>query len=347
MLEGGSIAMSRTVFFSWQDDRAKKEGRNLIERALEIAVSRIAKDTKVEEAVRDGLEVDKDTKGVPGSPPIFPTILDKIDRAAIFVPDLTFVGTRPDGRATPNPNVLIEYGWALKSLGYFSIVPVMNEAHGAPTRQSLPFDLASFRFPITYNVPDAADDATRRAEREQLAKSFEAALKGVFESTEFRKRQETAPIKPDLSIRLVHPASFALVIHNDSSVVVREVKHSYGIWNLDKNVILPIPIAAVDWIRPGEYSGPFAVVSLPTVAPLIKEKDRLFGFIGVSCPECLANRFYWVYAVSGEGGWYSRIPDGKGPALDRLVPLIAQIRENPDRELSFIPEDERIPILSR
>jgi hypothetical protein len=42
-------------------------------------------------------------------PPIFDTILKKIDGAGIFLADVTFVGTRLDGSPTPNPNVLIEY----------------------------------------------------------------------------------------------------------------------------------------------------------------------------------------------------------------------------------------------
>lgn len=36
------------------------------------------------------LEIDQDTQGVPGSPPIAETILAKIDVADIFVADLTF-----------------------------------------------------------------------------------------------------------------------------------------------------------------------------------------------------------------------------------------------------------------
>jgi len=99
--------MSNIVFFSWQADRSTKEGRNLIEKSLETAVDIIAQDITIEKAVRD-MRVDKDTKGVPGSPLIFETILKKIDRAAVFVPDLTFVGTRTDNRLTPNPNVLID-----------------------------------------------------------------------------------------------------------------------------------------------------------------------------------------------------------------------------------------------
>src|SRR4051794_22073396 len=105
--------MPKTVFFSWQADTPTKEGRNLIERSLDRALTRIGEDTEIEEAARE-LELDKDTKGVPGSPPIVETIFRKIDQAVAFVPDLTFVGQRIDGRPTPNPNVLVEYGWALR-----------------------------------------------------------------------------------------------------------------------------------------------------------------------------------------------------------------------------------------
>jgi hypothetical protein len=187
-----------TVFFSWQTDRPPREGRNLIEKALENAVSRIANDAKVEPAVREGLIVDKDTKGVPGSPPIFSTILDKIDRASVFVGDLTMCGTRCDGRLTPNPNVLIEYGWALKSLGYFQVLTVMNDAHGEPTAESMPFDLAHLRFPLTYNLPDGAPDSVRKVEREQLVKKLETAVRGVFESEEFKPKLSKRQIREKL-----------------------------------------------------------------------------------------------------------------------------------------------------
>jgi hypothetical protein len=188
--------MSATVFFSWQSDRPSREGRNLIEKALETAVARIAGDMKVEEAVREGLRVDKDTKDVPGSPPIFQTILRKIDNASVFVADLTMCGTCCDDGLTPNPNVLIEYGWALKSLGYSQVLTVMNAAYGEPSRESMPFDLASFRFPITYNLPDGATSSARNIEREQLANSLERALRGIFESEEFKATLPKAPTRP-------------------------------------------------------------------------------------------------------------------------------------------------------
>jgi hypothetical protein len=44
--------MAITVFFSWQSDTPNREGRGFIENALGVAVSRIAKDVTVEDAVR-------------------------------------------------------------------------------------------------------------------------------------------------------------------------------------------------------------------------------------------------------------------------------------------------------
>jgi len=100
--------MAETVFFSWQIDRPTNTGRNFIERALERALARINDEIHIDEAERDELAVDRDTRGVAGQPPIVDTIFKKIDAATVFVPDLTFVGLRNDNRPSPNPNVLIE-----------------------------------------------------------------------------------------------------------------------------------------------------------------------------------------------------------------------------------------------
>jgi hypothetical protein len=184
-----------TVFFSWQADTETKTGRNLIERALERAASRTGDDTDVEEAIRD-LSVDRDTKDVPGSPPIVDTIFQKIDKAAVFVPDLTFVGHRLDGRPTPNPNVLIEYGWALKSLGHRRIVPVMNTAFGQPSADAMPFNLRHLRNPILYHCPMGADDEMRRQARENLARELEHAIRAVLTSDEFKGTALQPPLPP-------------------------------------------------------------------------------------------------------------------------------------------------------
>src|SRR6266446_241494 len=105
-----------TVFYSWQSDTPAKLNRSFIEKALDAAIKRIKSDATLEPAVRGTeLAVDKDTQGVPGSPPIAQTILAKIDDCVAFVGDLTFVGNSLPAltsrqRFFSNPNVLIEYG---------------------------------------------------------------------------------------------------------------------------------------------------------------------------------------------------------------------------------------------
>lgn len=56
--------MAYTVFFSWQSDHNPNEGRNLIESAIKSAIKRLGEDAEIEESLRDGFSLDKDTKGV-------------------------------------------------------------------------------------------------------------------------------------------------------------------------------------------------------------------------------------------------------------------------------------------
>ena len=188
--------MGTTVFFSWQSDRPQREGRNFIENALKIAIKHLSQDVELEESIREDIQLDKDTKNVPGSPPIFDTILRKIENAAVFIPDFTFIGNSAEDEPIPNPNVLIEYGYALRTVGYHRIVGVMNAAYGPP--KSLPFDLIHHRFPITHNLPEDASDEIRCEQRDMLAKVFEKALKDVFDSEEYKgslpKPPESLPV---------------------------------------------------------------------------------------------------------------------------------------------------------
>ncbi|MGH1591799.1 hypothetical protein ACRBEV_29680 [Methylobacterium phyllosphaerae] len=181
--------MTQTIFYSWQTDTSTLVGRNLIERALQLALKRIEADTELDEAVRE-LEIDRDTKGVAGTPPIVDTIFKKIDAATVFLPDLTFVGKRLDGRPTPNPNVLIEYGWALNSLTHGRMVPVMNTAFGEPKIEDMPFDMRHLRNPILYHCPVGASEDERRQSRDGLSKALEKAIRVVLASPELRREPQ-------------------------------------------------------------------------------------------------------------------------------------------------------------
>lgn len=182
--------MALTIFYSWQSDLPNRTNRSFIERALEKAIGTVAETLEVVEAERGELVLDKDTKGIPGIPPIADVIFEKISKAAVFVPDLTFVGKSSNGRRIPNPNVLIEYGWALKVLGHSRIVPIMNAAYGEPNAENLPFDMRHLRRPITYCVPDDIEDADRRSIRDSLAKELASAIRLVLESKSFEKEPD-------------------------------------------------------------------------------------------------------------------------------------------------------------
>ncbi len=178
--------MPHKIFFSWQSDTPTEFGRNFVERALTRAAANLAQDMTVEESIRDaGLVIDKDTKGVSGTPPIVETILKKIDGAIAYVADLTFVGKRHDGRPTPNPNVLVEYGWALKSLGHSRIITLMNTAYGAPSDDALPFNMKHLRWPVRYHLPEGADDRVKQEVRRTLVSVLEENIKAILESVEF------------------------------------------------------------------------------------------------------------------------------------------------------------------
>jgi hypothetical protein len=163
------------IFYSWQSDRPARINKNFIERALSEAVKRI----NAEPAIGVELTIDKDTKGVSGTPPITETILKKITNCDVFVPDVTYVATYDEGdkggKPCPNPNVMAEYGYALLAKKHEFMMPIMNVAFGDPT--DLPFDMGHLRHPIQYDVSANTEDEGRRKERKQLSDEIEHALR--------------------------------------------------------------------------------------------------------------------------------------------------------------------------
>lgn len=166
--------MRRIVFYSWQSDLPNSTNRGFIQRALEGATKKIATDDSV--AVEP--VVDRDTSGVPGSPDIATTIFSKISVADVVVVDVSIINQDRGGRLTPNPNVLIELGYALKSLGYERVILVFNEAYGKIA--NLPFDLKMRRL-IVYSMPEVKED--RATERKKLQNELELAIRSSLIET--------------------------------------------------------------------------------------------------------------------------------------------------------------------
>jgi hypothetical protein len=162
--------MKKVVFYSWQSDSPNSTNRGLIENALRDAAKEISGDESIDiEPV-----VDRDTQGVSGAPDIAATIFDKITAADIFVADISLV-LNGKKRSSPNPNVLIELGYALHALGHERIVLVFNATSGRT--EKLPFDLKTRRILIYKSEEGEAD---RSATRAGLAKDLKAALLSGF-----------------------------------------------------------------------------------------------------------------------------------------------------------------------
>ncbi len=177
--------MKQIVFYSWQSDLPNACNRGFIQQALEIAAATIKADATVEiEPV-----IDRDTQGMPGAPDIASTIFSKITAADVFVADVSITG-RGQRRATPNPNVLIELGYALKTLGHERVIPVYNCAFGKI--EELPFDLRNRRV-LTYDMPV---DKERGPERKALEKQLDAAIRSALSSRHERRDAPAIPAIP-------------------------------------------------------------------------------------------------------------------------------------------------------
>ena len=121
--------------------------------------------------------VDRDTLGVPGSPDIPKTIFQKIASSDIIVADVSLINASQLGRRAPNPNVLLELGYALHALGDERVILVFNTAYGM--LEDLPFDLRMRRV-MPYSMPEIGQE--RSSERKALESKLDDAIRVALES---------------------------------------------------------------------------------------------------------------------------------------------------------------------
>lgn len=174
------------VFWSWQSDTPGKIGRHFVKKALEVAIDELQTEIEVDEPNRE-LHLDHDRKGVPGSPDLANTILEKIRATSIFIADVTPVGQTPDGKLVINPNVAIELGYALAHVGDQGLLMVLNGYYG--DRESLPFDLKQKAGPIIFSLrPDVTKEDLIKEQR-LLSGTFKVAIRECVAA--FKKKAET------------------------------------------------------------------------------------------------------------------------------------------------------------
>ena len=180
----------KTVFYAWQSNLDEKVAHYFIKDALETAVKELNRKLDIEESDRP-FQLDHDTKGEPGHPDIFNTILRKIDGCAIFVADLSFVGATEGIEKLPNPNVLIELGYAVKSVGTERSILVMNDAFGRPDH--LPFDLKHKRWPICFTLPPGSSPEVKQGAKQGLVFKLTEAMRSIIDRGLLEAPEDTPP----------------------------------------------------------------------------------------------------------------------------------------------------------
>lgn len=137
--------MKRTIFYSWQSDLPNNSNRGFIESCLKRTIQ------DVDKVMPFQLEfnIDRDTKLEIGTPNILESIFKKIERSKIFIADISIINSDSAGRKCPNPNVLIELGYAARVLGWERVFCFYNTDYGSV--EDLPFDLRQRR-PIQYGL---------------------------------------------------------------------------------------------------------------------------------------------------------------------------------------------------
>ncbi|OJW00141.1 MAG: hypothetical protein BGO52_03375 [Sphingobacteriales bacterium 44-61] len=127
--------------------------------------------------------VDEATRNSPGSPEIPATIFAKITETDIFVADITTINSEKEcTRKTPNPNVLIELGYAAATVGWDRVLMVYNKKYGSfPT--DLPFDLDKRRV-----IPFQVDGKNDSSGKGNLAAGIQAGLSNILTTNPPKKR---------------------------------------------------------------------------------------------------------------------------------------------------------------
>lgn len=161
--------MTKNIFYSWQSDLPNNTNRGFIESCLQKAIKDLKdKDLHLE------IAIDRDTKGVSGTPDIIKTIFDKISESHVFIADISFIDGKRSKKRSSNPNVLIELGYAAKAIGWENIICIFNGQFGKI--EQLPFDLRHRR-PLIYQI---ADTANKTKERELLSRQLGQEISSII-----------------------------------------------------------------------------------------------------------------------------------------------------------------------
>lgn len=157
------MAKEFKVFFSWQSDLSANQTTRFIEESIELAKT-LLPDSII-------LVPDEATRNRLGTPDIMNSIFEKIDDCDLFIADVSIVGQYsipvedgedPIVKYLPNPNVILELGYAAARLTWDRCICLANTKFGAVAQ--LPFDLNHRRI-----TDFCYDGSTRKQKMAEIA----------------------------------------------------------------------------------------------------------------------------------------------------------------------------------
>jgi len=126
------------IFYSWQSD--DRDTRKFIDNALNLAKEQIIANADIDYYI----EIDRDTKDVVGAVDIKKVILAKIDKADMFICDVSSVGKNDKtGEQINNGNVLFELGYACGKRNVSGHILLANKK--TTNENAMPFDIRNLR----------------------------------------------------------------------------------------------------------------------------------------------------------------------------------------------------------
>lgn len=169
--------MKISIFYSWQSDLPNNKNRGLIENSLNKAKEIILIENK---GVTE-IEIISDSRGDKGTPDLVSSIFNKIDNCDIFIADISIINPKSDRRPTPNPNVLIELGYASHALGWNKLICLFNAEYAKP--EILPFDIRTRK-------PVISDTTLLNTEvKQSLTRSIVRSVNDIVNSILFDKNE--------------------------------------------------------------------------------------------------------------------------------------------------------------
>jgi hypothetical protein len=242
-----------TVFYSWQSDLPKETNQGIIQGAIRIASNKLEHEFKETDL---HIIIDEATSNLPGSPHIPSAIFDKISSADAFICDITTINkeaietiknlqategrTKPqEVRTVPNPNVMIELGYAIALLGWERIIMLFNTSYG--DLKDTPFDIVVNRI-TGYHLSPKTEDVTEKqlqGNQKQLSQKIHEALKLIIEKSpkkprykaeltpeEMKRNRDVSTIKTILET--IHITSMTNHINEAPKKVYTEIFHFYN-----------------------------------------------------------------------------------------------------------------------